>query len=342
MRAPLVGALVLFSSVAVADVIAILPVQDRAGDRDVAVAVERTLGTELRDRGELVDPGRARHELRRLRIRNADRVPEDLLRELARRLGADSLVAATVHDADRRGMPRLTVSARAYSGATGEPLWAGFESGSGLDTRKPLDLGTIYDIVEVAPNVVRRLTDDLARSASAARPPAAAGARGTWALVPFDSQTERRRTANAETVTEATRAALYRLGLQLVSPGCAGEVLRHRQAGLWGGVSGEARAALQRECGADAILTGSVGTYDVGGFLEEPEPWVALDLRTVDPATGTLSWAGQAERTGFDRETLFRSGRVYTRGELAGRMIDALARRLLKARTRAAEREERR
>jgi len=312
----------------------ILPLRDRAGDRHAGFAIDNALGSRMRTHVELVDPGRSRRALRRLRMRNGDEESPERLSELAARLGADWVFTATLHDAGRRGTPRLTVSARAYSGATGELVWADFAGRSGLDTRGWLELGMIRRLERLAPRVVDPLVGSFVAeilSAAASSPAAAPPPNpGPIALVPLDSVTEQHTTANAETVTEAVRAALHGSGVRLVSPGCTADVVRRRQSGMWGGVAVETRAELYDRCHAAYVMTGSVETYEMTGRPEEPEPRVAIALRVVDPVGGTIVWADSMERGGQDHEGLFRIGRVYSRGELTSQVTDILTRRLLR------------
>lgn len=315
--------------------VAVLPIQNGAGDQQAAVALEQALGRELRKSAELVDRGRARRVLRRLRIRDGDDTAPDLLKSLGKELDADRLVVVTLHDAERRGTPRLAVSARAYSATTGELLWAGFKGGCGLDRQSVLGLGVVANLEGLIPQVASQLVEDFETAVLGGGEDEDRSTRsaavdiGTLAVVPLESVTEQRRTATAETVTEAARAALFRRGIRLVPPHCASEVLRRRQGGLWGGVTVETRSALRDSCGADSILTGSVETYDVHGSRREPEPEVAIALRMVNPETGRILWTGALERRGRDRQGMFRLGRVYSRGALAERLTAALTQRLL-------------
>jgi hypothetical protein len=316
----------------------VLPIQNRAGDQGVGAAVEQALRKELSRHAELVDPGRTRAALRRLRIRDGDAAPPELLPRLAEELGADWLVVPTLHDAERRGLPRITVSARIYAGAGGELLWSGYQGGSGLDSEKLLGLGVVRNVELLAPRVVERMTADLWQALGRSDTPrrndedkqvAIARNAGRVAIVPLDSITEDRRTANAETVTEAARAVLFRHAFRLVEPGCTGEVLRRTQAGIWGGVVPESRAALRQVCGADLIVTGVVEAYGVKGGQGSPDPQVAVALRVLDPVSGRILWMGALERSGQDMAGLFRVGREYSRGALAERLTERLIRRLL-------------
>ena len=192
---------------------------------------------------------------------------------------------------------------------------------------------------------MQRLTADLAGSLVEDRsepdgPRQSAGAAlGFLAIVPFAGLTASDATANAETATEAARAAVHRLGARPVSPGCTNEVLRRQRLVGWGGVDADARSALRGLCGADAILTGSVELYDVGQGEQEPEPRVAIALRLVETETGRIVWTGAAERRGWDRQGLFRLGRVYSRGALTEEMMDSLARSLVRERAPGSDRD---
>jgi hypothetical protein len=312
--------------------IALFPPQNRAGDSAASFLLDQTLRAELGQRGRMIGPEPTRNALRRLRVRNGDRAAPALLRLLGAQLGADWLVSTTLHDAERRQVPRLTVSVRVYSGATGALAWAGFRGGSGLDDRKLLGRGTISSLEQLVVVVARRLLQHLpttAEGTGAAGVRKPRGARlGTVAIVPFEATVIRRGTLHAETVTEAARARLVADGVSLVSPNLSHQILRRRQAGRWGGVAREARQDLHSLGGAHTILTGAVESYEVGGSELEPEPRVAVAMRILDAASGRILWTGSSEREGWDREGLFGLGRIYSRGALTARIMEALVKRL--------------
>ena len=311
--------------------IALFPPQNRAGDSAATYIVGHALFAELSQHGRLIGPDETRNALRRLRVRNGDRAAPALLRILGEELGADWLVSASVHDADRRQVPRLSLSVRVYSGRTGELEWAGFRGSSGLDKRKLLGRGTVSSVEQLVGVAVPRLMRDLpsmgGETAQTALP--ALGPRlGTVAIVPFEATVTRRGTHHAETVTEATRARLVAHGVALVSPNLSHEILRRRQGGVWGGVTAEARDGLHSVGGADTILTGAVERYEVRGSEFEPEPRVSVAMRLVDAVSGRILWTGSAERDGWDAQGLFRLGRIYSRGALTARIVETLAKRL--------------
>lgn len=316
--------------------IALLAVQNAAGDLEAASAIDQTLRFELSRFGSLLGPERTRDALRRLRIRSGDRAAPALLRLLGEELAADWLVSASLHDTERRAVPRLTMSIRIYSSVTGNLLWTGFRGSSGIDRRKVLGLGTIDEMEQLVPVVVRDLLEELPASAESPSPASSQDGRksrsnlGRVAVVPFDGSTKYRPTLNAETITEAVRAQLYGSGVDLVSPNLSHEILRQQQGGRWEGVTAGSRTALHTDAGADTILTGEVETYELGGSEFEPRPRVAFAMRLLDAGTGRILWTGALERSGWDGQGLFGLGRIYSRGALAERMSEILAKRLEK------------
>ncbi len=317
--------------------IAVFPIQNQAGDSTAAAAVDEQLRVALGRRGEIIDPVSTRTVLRRLRVRNGDQASPELIGRLGEELGAEWAVSVTLHDADRRLVPRLTVSMRIYSADTGRVTWSVFEGASGLDRRKLLGLGTVDELERLAPVVIgkllRALPEDL-RVPGDGQPRTArrSGSQiGTVALFPLGAFTDHRASAHAETVTEAARAQLYREGVDLASPNRIFEILRRLQNNEWGSISAETRVALRNGCGVDAVLTGSVERYNVTGAESEPEPQVTVAMRLIDAATGRILWTGSAEREGWDRGGLFRLGRIYSRGVLTKRIMERLMGRLARA-----------
>jgi hypothetical protein len=317
-------------------------VQNRVGDSAAAAAVDEALRGELGRLGRLVGPDETRDALRRLRIRNGDRAAPLLLRQLGAELRADWMASATLHEADRSLVPGLTLSVRVYAADTGELAFAGFRGVSGLDRRTVLGLGTISAVEALAPLAARDLLRDLPQAAAAvgASPPGGASRAplGTLALVPFTGSTEWQPTLSAEAVTEAAQARFFADGVRLVSPNRLQDVLRRLQGGQWGGVAEGTRAALAPA--ADTILTGTVEVYELGGGDAEPEPRVAVALRLLEASTGRILWTGSAERSGWDRQGLFRRGRIHSRGALADRVVEELSRRLDREGIRVARRPE--
>ena len=321
---------------AAANVIALLHVQNAAGDSEATSTLDRTLRFELSRFGSLAGPERTRDALRRLRIRSADQAVPALLQLLGEELAADWLIAASLHDTERRAIPRCTMSLRIYSTATGELMWTGFQGGSGIDRRKVLGLGTTEEMDELIPLVVRDLLEELPTNGGVSSGIDTKESKryrsglGKVAIIPFSGSTRKRPTLNAETVTEAVRSQLFSSGVDLVSPNLSYEVLRQQQSGRRIGVTAESRMTLHTDAGADTILTGEVEAYELGGSEFEPRPRVAIAMRLLEADTGRILWAGELERSGWDGQSLLGLGRVPSRGALTERITEILTRRLEK------------
>lgn len=319
--------------------LALAPLDDRQGDRSAAAAAEAAVRDELEAAYDLVAPERLRDAQRRGRIRSVDDATVDELAGLGRETGAGRIVTVTLHQAVRRTVPRIALSARAYDAATGTLVWAGFESTSGLDGRTVLGLGVIDDLDELAARSARRLMGDYLDAVGGRAPRRAirnrrsAGAErfGRVAVIPLGAAADRAGTNAAETATEALRAVLFRAGFDLASPVHTAEALRELRFTGWGGIDAPSRLALGRALGVDHLITGSVESFEMGGGEEEPEPRVALGLRLLDAATGRIVWTGGGERRGWDAQGPFRTGRTYARGDLAERMIRTAVERLLRS-----------
>lgn len=335
-RAPLLfaGALLLAPATIRAEVLAFVPVQDRAGDPALVEVVEATVRREIGTAHRLVDPDTLRDSLRRGRIRVVDDASVEALQGLAVDTGAAWALSMTLHQRVRQDPPRLALSGRAWSLSSGELVWAGFEAASGLDDRRLLGFGLVHEMDRLATRAAERLTADLlsagaARDGASPRPAARAAGLGRIAVVPLGSLTETAGTNAAETATAILRAELFRHGAEMAAAGCVADVLRRQHRLVWGGVPAELRRSLGEECGARTVITGQVERYETGGPALEPEPRVALALRLIDAADGRIAWLDALERSGWDGAAVFGLGRIHTRGALAERMTETLLRRLL-------------
>ena len=314
--------------------VALAPLSDRQGDPATAAVVEAAVAATLAAEGHrLVAPERLRDALRERRIRVVDDAAPEELAEVAAAVGADWLLTVTLHQSATFQTPRLALSGRAYDGGDGELLWSGFAAASGLDHRSLLGLGVVTGLDELGRRTGTALAEDLlATLDGGARRPAqrSAAPLGRIAVLPFGSVTSAAGTNAAETATEAVRSLLFHRGAELVSPSRVAAVLRQRRGVAWGGVDTATREALAAATGARWIVTGVVEAYEVGGGGGgEPEPHVALSLRLLATEDGRIAWIGGREKEGWDGAGPFRLGRVYSRGELARRLLDSMLRRLL-------------
>ncbi|HKI87350.1 MAG TPA: hypothetical protein VKA53_11465 [Thermoanaerobaculia bacterium] len=320
--------------------VALLPVVNQAGDSAAAAAVTQALVRDLGRSHRVIEGEGLRDELRAMRLRNLDQAPAERIRLLGRKVGAGEILVVSLHQAERRNTPRLTLSARAYAVATGDLIWCGFASKSGLDRRTVLGLGVVDDLDLLASSVVAKVLSTFGQmpSAAAKRRAGSSPLGGNFepvAIVPFSAETEHGGLNAAETANEALRAVLFRDGFRLLSPNAVSDVLRHRSSLRWGGVSEPVRRALAR-AGARAIITGSIDEFDIGGGELEPNPHVALYVRMLSADSGRILWMGGLDREGWDRPGLFHFGRIYSRGSL----LELLAARLMKRMERDASRGE--
>jgi hypothetical protein len=305
----------------------------------MAERVQETLRAQLSSVHPLADPMEVRDAMRRLRVRNArDTAPSKLVR-LGEELGVDWFFTATLHRTGAGAVPLVTLSAQVFDAAGFELTWAGFEASSGLDNRRLLGRGIIRESETLAERVASRLASDflLGGGSGAAgakkrlkpardgflREPLSTEELGAVAVVPFDAVTEQEGAVNAEIVTNLALAVLHREGVRLVRPALVNETLRRRGVLYLGELDELARGALRIAARAEAIVTGTVETYDTPGGLE-PDPWVSFFGRLIDVDTGQILWINGMERRGRDSQGVFLTGRIYSAGRLAEQMMQAL------------------
>jgi hypothetical protein len=324
--------------------VALLPIQDHAGDTQATIAVRDELLWQLRARGLLTATSRTRDVMRKHRVRNGDDEDPALLSKLALDLDVGWIISVTIHDAERSVTPRMTLTARAYDGETGEIFWASYQSGSGIDRRSVLGYGVLADLEPLAKLLVERLMADLGEAVDTTPDKDTKAERksnlvGPVAILPFDSITEHDGTVNSETITQLARAELQTRGVDLVPAGCLSNIVRSRRVVGWGSIDQETRAELWDACGAKLVLTGTVERYYAGGSGAETQPFVAFGMRLVRADTGQILWTGGLERRGWARQSVFRFGRVHSRGDLAGAMMQKMIEELMQSVSRRLRRE---
>lgn len=313
--------------------IVLAPLERRVRDAEAAIAVETALRFQLTELGELVSSLETRDQLRQMRLRDVDSGSPQLVQDLAEELGADWVVVATIHDVRRLQISDLALSIRFYEGNSGELIWADFQGRNGLDGRKALGLGVITSIDDLAGELVRRILENSIlstdRVGNRRSLEAVDSSFGRVALVPFTGYVEKDALRVADAVTEASRAVLIRRGMDLVPPGCVAQALRLQRAQVWGELAAATRSYLRETCHAELLLTGSVGQWDIAGSAIEPVPKIALAVRLLDATNGKILWMSSIEKTGRSSESLFRVGRIYSRGTLLDRLLTRLTDEML-------------
>lgn len=309
--------------------IALLSVQDQAAAAAVSSAFDVALRFELSKTGSVIGGEQTRDTLRKLRIRDGDQTSPETLRELGRTLQADLLVTATLHDLDTRLAPQMTVSAMLYGADSGELLSAAFGGRSGADGTQVLGLGFIGEVGDLVPRVVENLIEDLMAAApgSGARNRSSSTSLanlGVLSVVPFDGLVETNATVAANTLTRAVEVSLHQNGARLLSPNRTHEIVRQIQVGKWGSITAETRDVLHSQGNADALITGTIESYETGFRGGMPNPLVGFSIRLLDASSGRILWTGDIERKGSSRGELFRIGRIYSRGALTMKLIENL------------------
>jgi hypothetical protein len=323
---------------------ALLPLQDRTGNRNITERIQEAIRAQLASVYRLADPTEIRDAMRRLRIRNARDTSPAKLRQLGEELGIDWVFTATLHRIAGGAVPMVTLSAQAFRTDAFALDWAGFEAASGLDNRKTLDRGVVRSLEILAERAAFRLAGDFLFDGASSRArgrrhfkaardgflrrPLSSEDLGAVAVVPFDSVTDREAALNAEIVTNLALATLYRNGVRLVRPSLVNETLRRREILYLGELDAVARISLKIATRADRILTGTVEIYQREGGLE-PEPWVSFFGRLIDVETGQILWINGLEKRGWDNQQAFLTNRLYSAGRLAEEMMHSLIAGLL-------------
>ena len=310
---------------------AITSIRDRTGTPETRTAIGISLETLLLRQGRVLERNHVRDALRARRIRRLDDATTAELTGLGSDLRADWLMALEVHDAHLEPVPTVTLSLLAIP--TDSPLDSrnAFTSSTAIDGLHPFGLGEVWDLQQLTELA---LVDLLAQldlvDQEAPRPDRKDSSKRPWpptlgrvALLPLTSNIRYEATNAAEAATLALVCVLQQEGADLVSPNQLAAVLRQRRARRWGELNQEVRNAIFEEVGARYILTGAVEAYNAG-LGTEPRPDVAVALRALDAETGRIVWTGALERDGWFRETVFRQGRIYSRGDLLTTLLRKL------------------
>jgi hypothetical protein len=315
---------------------ALMPVRDLTGDPVSVQVLKQALWAELSLQYELADSVQLRDALRRLRIRDARSVAPEMLRRVADELGVDWVFIATLHRCALEPMPMVTVSAQVMHRGEQRLVWAGFESLTAMDEVGLLGRGWVGDLDTLEQMAAAKLAAGFTwRGNPAQRAPRPASrlfrrlaldveAAGTIAVLPFEGTTGVGATNTGLMATDLAYAALWRQGATLALPGAVAELLRGAEATILGILDHSTRSRLAGELDADLLFTGTVETFEFIQQGAEPEPAVALAVRIIEPRTGRLLAHGGAEREGWDRQRLFRRGRVHSPERLAQLIMESL------------------
>jgi len=327
----------------------VLPVQDRSGDPAIARLVEQAFVGELGGRRSVVAGGTVRDVARTMRLRDPRRAPPSALQRLIDATGADAVLALTILRAERGAPPRLALSAFELRSTGLEVSWAGFESATGLDDKRPLGLGRIDRLEELAERAARRLARRCA-DRSPGRPAAplrgelavqvvdermAALEQGPLAVVPFDAIDADDASLAAEIATDAAVTALWRAGRRVIWPGAVREILLQRGRLARGGLAPLDRAALRAALSPGVLVTGTVERFVETGQADALRPRVAVSLRVIAADDGRLVAIGGIDADGHAHPGAFGRRTIHGLETLLLRAQSELVTRLLPARRHA-------
>jgi hypothetical protein len=325
---------------------ALLPLQDRTGDPEMAAAVQAALAARLFPAGDPVAGAQLRDAMRRLRLRDPLNSSPQVLAELGVEIGADWFFAATLHQITREPVPQLTLSAQVFTPGGEELSWAGFIAASGLDQRRLLGRGQIDSLEILARQASLQIADDylshagsLPASPRRRGPAVRSGFRsqpytprslGTVAVIPFDSVTDRDAGLHGALMTDVALAVLSRRQVRVVLPAIVAGILRQQGELARGELDATARDALRRTTSADHIFTGTVEMYRPGAAGLEPDPWISFSARALATDSGRIVWSAGLEQRGSQHPGPFKTRRIHAAGRLAEQMMEALVDGLLK------------
>jgi hypothetical protein len=312
---------------------AIASVRDRTADPQTSMAIAFSLETQLLDQGRILERNFVRDALRKRRIRRLDNAAATELSRLGSDLGADWLLALEVHEAHSEPVPTVTLSLLAIPSESPLQGRSAFSSSTAIDGLHVFGLGEVWDLGQLAELALTDLLEQLDLSdQGASRPTQQAASKNPWpaalgrlAVLPLTSNIRYQASDAADVATQALVFVLQQEGADLVSPNQLAEVLRQRRARRWGEVDQEVRSAIYQDAEAKYILTGAVEEYNAG-LGSEPRPDVTVALRALDAETGRIVWTGALERDGWFRQSIFRQGRIYSRGDLLTVLLRRLTR----------------
>ncbi|RMF93775.1 MAG: hypothetical protein D6736_01180 [Nitrospinota bacterium] len=338
--------LAAFSHAQGATTIALLPFENVSGNLQSLRIIMPLIAQHLQAKGyhvmqqDVLEPF-----LFRYRIRNTGMLSRRHLHALRQEWGVEQVMVGTVDlfFASSEN-PQWGLSARVLSTASGNILWAASSGLSGDDFTTILGLGTIHSGERLGQEVVKALLHSLPRAGepfpSPRRRPSGGGLFGfkagyrsplldthpprRVALLPLENASQRK--GAGRILTDIFTTALFQQGrYQVIEPGEVQEALLSLKAMPYGGIDFKTLAGLQRRIGVDAVLLGTVYTYNEGlqkGATSSPE--VALDMRMLQAKDGRILWFATHTRKGEDFQRILDWGKIRSIVPLALKMAQEM------------------
>lgn len=303
--------------------VAIFPFENLTEDMDARMAVMPALRERLAEMGvELADEKSVNRVLFKRRVRDIAFVSLDVANELWEEMDAGAVLVGCIVNFVSGDSPQIGLVARLVDTRTGQILWAGFASATGLEFTGILGLGEIKTMDRLLPKALDRLLD----SFSTEPPPVHRESTYRIAVMPFKNDTEAK---DAE--LKATYMSLVGLfESKVFEPVEFGEVwkaifqLRVKDRTQ---MDYQTIEALSRAVKADGILLGAVETYPSSQSLTLA-PKVEMNVRLLDAREKRILWYDSLLETGEKSIILFSWQEVETVDETSYQVISKLIKRM--------------
>ena len=332
--------------------VALLPFENISGQANIAVVVMPKIRKALEGKGySLLAEDDVEKLLHENRIRKTSGISIKNARIFREKLGVEYIVVGGFHlSAVVKDNPQFGLSAKIVSSDDASILWAESAGATGDDFTRILGFGTIKSME----TLIARVVDSLFRSLPHAghefngKHQVLSLPRGIFrhlyktsvvdyfkkdelkggpplrvAVMPFENLTERAGSAKIVTnvfVTELFKAGIY----DVVELGEADEKVIEGNVWVYGGVNYEGIKRLGKELKVDAIIIGSVETYNEGLKSETTLPEVELYARMLsarEGEDGSIIWTCHSFKRGKDTQIVLEFGIVKSMVPLVANAI---------------------
>jgi TolB-like protein len=276
----------------------------------------------------------------RYRIRNTGMLSRMYLSALRQEFAVGLVMVGSVdlfYESEEN--PQWGLSSRILSTESGAIRWAESTGFTGDDFTGMLGLGTIRSGEQLAEEVIQALLRDLPRAGDSfpVPEPSSPSTDAIYrspvldsdppqrvAVLPFKNFSERK--GAGRILTDVFTTALFQHGgFEVVEPGEVGEALLALKAPTYGTIDFEGLAEVRKRVGVDAVIVGTVYTYNEGiKRTETTAPEVALDARMLDAKSGRILWYASHGNSGDDYQTVLDFGKIRSMVPLAREVINEM------------------
>jgi len=118
------------------------------------------------------------------------------------------------------------------------------------------------------------------------------------AVLPLENLTRDR--FASEKIRELVMMNLLKKGIDIIEPGEVNDLLRSMRIRTMRRVTRDEIVEIGRRLGIDAVITGSVSTYEIKRALSVTYPEVSIYLNLIDVHSGSILWATWHSSGGAD------------------------------------------